>query len=264
MPISLRVTPLPAFRDNYLWVIHDTLNFKHVVVVDPGDATVVLNALKKHELELKAILITHHHHDHTGGLLALKKKLDVPVYGPANENIEGVDHKLSGSDRLTIKNTNLSFKILDLPGHTLGHIAYYGHSAVFCGDTLFSAGCGRMFEGTPEGFYSSLMTLAKLPGDTAVYCTHEYTAANLAFAEHVEPNNIDIVTYRTYVTEKRAKHQITLPSTIELERKINPFLHCEQESVQKYISQLCSKALPDLLGNPVNTFACMRQLKDNF
>ena len=261
---NIKVTALPAFQDNYFWVIHDPLEFNNVVVVDPGDAEVVISALEKHDWTLQAILITHHHHDHTGGLLELKKQFEVPVYGPMMEMITGVDYKLGANDSIQVANTNLYFNIMDLPGHTLGHIAYLGHGAVFCGDTLFSAGCGRMFEGTPEGFYQSMSDLANLPDETAVYCTHEYTASNLKFANHVEPENSDIKNYADYVKGKRAKNQITLPSSIALEKTINPFLHCADPQIQQRISELSGRAFSELEQHPVNTFACMRALKDNF
>ena len=260
----LKVTALPAFQDNYIWAIHDLESPKDIVLVDPGDANVVNTAIAQKKWNLKAILITHHHHDHVGGLLELKEKYSVPVYGPAMEAIDGVDIPLANNDVIEVTDTNLKFTIIDLPGHTLGHIAYYGHTSVFCGDTLFSAGCGRMFEGTPQGFHQSLSELAALPEDTAVYCTHEYTQANLKFACHVEPNNSDISAYNDYVLAKRAKKQITLPSTIALEKKINPFLHCSDTSLQLSLSKLAKVSSDKLLNNPVNTFATLRQLKDNF
>ncbi|MBT8141821.1 MAG: hydroxyacylglutathione hydrolase [Gammaproteobacteria bacterium] len=264
MSTTLKVTPIPAFLDNYIWTLHAPLNPRRVAVVDPGDAQAVEAHLKQSGLTLCAILITHHHHDHTGGLLQLKQKYKVPVYGPATEKITGLDHTLAHGDHIHIEDLNMHFDILDLPGHTLGHIAYYGHAAVFCGDTLFSGGCGRMFEGTPEMFHHSLQTLAELPEDTAVYCTHEYTAANLRFAAYVEPDNTDIQAYQSYVTQKRANQQVTLPSTIALEKKINPFLHCADDLVQKNIARLSQHSFSDLHKNPVKTFACMRALKDNF
>lgn len=260
----IKVSALPAFQDNYLWIIHDPVDPLQVVVVDPGDAEVVIDALDKNNWDLKAILITHHHHDHTGGLLKLKRTYDISVYGPALEMIDGVDITLGAHDSIQIANTNLHFDILDLPGHTQGHIAYLGHDAVFCGDTLFSAGCGRMFEGSPHDFYHSLSLLASLPEATAVYCTHEYTASNLKFAQHVEPQNTDIKDYSNYVQQRRARNQITLPSTIGLEKKINPFLHCADPLVQKNIALLSGRSFKELAQDPVNTFASMRSLKDNF
>jgi len=262
--VSLKVTPLSAFQDNYIWAIHDFDNHSNVVIVDPGDADVVKNALNTKNWTLKAILITHHHHDHIGGLLELKELYSVPVYGPAMEKIAGIDHKLSHNQTIKIPETSLEFSILDLPGHTLGHIAFYGHRLVFFGDTLFSAGCGRMFEGTPQAFYESLNELAALPDDTAVYCTHEYTQSNLKFAHHVEPDNSDISAYQNYIKSKRAKNQISLPSTIALEKKINPFLHCDQRDLQLKLAKLSRQSSEHLLGNPVNTFATLRKLKDNF
>ena len=261
---TLKVTALPAFQDNYIWVIHDVDKPQDIVVVDPGDAKVVSKAIAQKNWNLKAILITHHHHDHVGGLLELKQQFSVPVYGPAMEAIEGIDFKLGHGDKITIEDSNLTFSIIDLPGHTLGHIAYYGHSSVFCGDTLFSGGCGRMFEGTPQVFHQSLNELSALPEDTAVYCTHEYTQANLEFACYVEPENKDTLAYKDYVFAKRAKKQITLPSTIALEKKINPFLHCENTELQLSLAKLAKVSEEVLLNQPVNTFATLRKLKDNF
>ena len=261
---TLKVTALPAFQDNYIWAIHDTENPQDIVVVDPGDAEVVKNAIAQKNWSLKAILITHHHHDHVGGLLELKEIFSVPVYGPAMESIKGIDFSLAHADTIHIKNTNLNFSILDLPGHTLGHIAYYGHDSVFCGDTLFSGGCGRMFEGTPQVFHESLSKLAALPDATAVYCTHEYTQANLKFACFAEPENSDILAYNDYVAAKRAKNKITLPSTIALEKKINPFLHCENKELQLQLAKLANLPKEKLLNKPVSTFATLRKLKDNF
>jgi len=261
---TAKVTALPAFQDNYIWVMHDIENPENIIVVDPGDANVVSTAIAQKNWNLKAILITHHHHDHVGGLLELKEQFSVPVYGPAMEDIKGIDYALGHGDNITIENTNLEFSIIDLPGHTLGHIAYYGHKLVFCGDTLFSGGCGRMFEGTPDVFHNSLRELASLPDETAVYCTHEYTQANLKFACYVEPTNSDISSYNEYVIAKRAKQQITLPSTIALEKKINPFLHCSNTELQLRLSKLAKISENELLNSPINTFATLRKLKDNF
>jgi len=230
----LRVTPLPAFQDNYIWAIHapikNSLGQTPVIVVDPGDANVVTKAITQKNWSLAAILITHHHHDHVGGLIELKEKYKVPVYGPMNESIEGIDFARS----------------------------------LFCGDTLFSAGCGRMFEGTPEQFSSSLNKFAKLPTDTIIYCTHEYTSSNLRFAAHVDPSNLDIQQYQAYVKEQRIKDKPTVPTTLDLELKINPFLNCSKPLIQKRIADLSELPHAKLLNNSVQTFAQMRSLKDNF
>lgn len=273
----LRVTPLPAFQDNYIWAIHapikNSLGQTPVIVVDPGDANVVTKAITQKNWSLAAILITHHHHDHVGGLIELKEKYKVPVYGPMNESIEGIDFALVEGDVIEIDDTNLSFSVLDVPGHTLDHIAYLNESdqdnansarSLFCGDTLFSAGCGRMFEGTPEQFSSSLNKFAKLPTDTIIYCTHEYTSSNLRFAAHVDPSNLDIQQYQAYVKEQRIKDKPTVPTTLDLELKINPFLNCSKPLIQKRIADLSELPHAKLLNNSVQTFAQMRSLKDNF
>ncbi len=268
----LRVTPLPAFQDNYIWAIHaplkNSLGQAQIIVVDPGDAKVVKRYLSQKNRSLAAILVTHHHHDHVGGLLELKQDYQVPVYGPLNEAIDGLDCVLVEADEFEVEGSGLSFKVIDVPGHTLGHIAYLnildGQTSLFCGDTLFSAGCGRMFEGTPEQFSRSLDKLANLPSATAVYCTHEYTASNLRFAHYLLPDNTDIAQYQAYVAEQRTKNKPTLPSTMELEARINPFLNCHKSLIQSRVAEL--SGIPDekLKNDPVQTFAHMRQLKDKF
>lgn len=268
----LRVTPLPAFQDNYIWAIHapkkNHLGQTQIIVVDPGDAKVVTKAITQKNWSLAAILITHHHYDHVGGLLELKNKYNIPVYGPMNPSIDGIDYALAEDDLIEVDNTDISFRILDVPGHTLDHIAYVNETnkvhSLFCGDTLFSAGCGRMFEGSPDQFSSSLNKITDLPKETIIYCTHEYTASNLRFAAYVDPSNLDIQHYLEYVKEQRIKEKPTVPTTLELELKINPFLNCHKSLIQSHIADLSNVAPEELLNNPVQTFAHMRQLKDNF
>ncbi|MBV2263778.1 MAG: hydroxyacylglutathione hydrolase, partial [Thauera sp.] len=186
------IIPIPAFRDNYIWLVHDG---RHALVVDPGDATPVEEALREHGLALAAILVTHHHPDHTGGIGALVASHRVPVYGPARESIAGVVHSVADGDEIHLPAPAIALRVLEVPGHTAGHVAYVGMDSepglVFCGDTLFSAGCGRLFEGTPVQLGHSLARLAALPPDTRVYCTHEYTLSNLAFARAAEPDNAE-------------------------------------------------------------------------
>jgi hydroxyacylglutathione hydrolase len=222
----MTLVALPAFSDNYIWMLHDG---RDAWVVDPGDATPVLAAVQDQSLRLAGILVTHHHPDHVGGIDALRPHLQGPVYGPARESIPQPCVPLHAGDRVTV--LGLHFEVLEVPGHTAGHIAYVQRDEVsapllFCGDTLFSAGCGRLFEGTPAQMHDSLRQLAALPADTQVCCTHEYTLSNLRFAAAVEPANEAIAQHSVRCEQLRAAGQPTLPSTIALERRINPFLRC--------------------------------------
>lgn len=251
------VTALSAFNDNYIWLID---NGKQAIVVDPGDAAIVMAALHKRSLPLHAILLTHRHDDHTGGLPRLIAEYAPPVYGPKNDNIPGVSHPVQEGDMLSIEALDLSFTVLDVPGHTRGHLAYYSsqHQWLFCGDMLFGAGCGRMFEGTPEIMTASLAKLAALPDETQVFAAHEYTLSNLKFALEIEPANPDLLKRLKDDTAKRHKKQPTLPSTIGLEKKTNPFLRNKEASVLK---QLASRGLIHS-NDPVDAFAAMREWKN--
>jgi len=256
--MSYKISAIKAFTDNYIWSI---TNKKNALVVDPGDAEPVIAFLKERNLDLQYILLTHHHFDHTGGVPALIKHYPkVKIYGPHNPKISGITHRLSEGDNVHISEFALSFDVLQTPGHTLDHIVFVNKDFLFCGDTLFSGGCGRMFEGTPEVFHKSLQKLANLPANTKVYCAHEYTQANLKFALSVEPENEALATYNDWVASQRAAEQITLPSSIEREREINPFLRCHTTSIkQSMLKNDGSTAISD-----VETFAKLRQLKDNF
>jgi hydroxyacylglutathione hydrolase len=263
---SINITPIKAFTDNYIWAI---TNNHFVTLVDPGDANVCIEFLETNKLTLSAILITHHHADHTGGINELvdycqQKQWPLTVYGPANENIPHCKVKLIENDKVTLDELNINFTIIDLPGHTAGHIAYFANDHVspilFCGDTLFSGGCGRLFEGSPEQMLNSLTKLANLPENTKVYCTHEYTQANLTFALTVEPQNKALITYNEQVDELRSKNQSTIPSTIELEKQINPFLRCHKQSLQASAQQFSS----DTKATPQDTFTTIRRWKDQF
>lgn len=231
---ELSVTRLPAFEDNYLWLVHGLgPHARRVAAVDPGDADVIRAALRAGGLELVAILVTHHHGDHVGGVAALASEFGVPVYGPAGEHIPARTVSLREGDEVALARLGLNFQVLDVPGHTAGHIAYVGHGAVFCGDTLFSGGCGRLFEGTAAQMLASLDKLAKLPPETRVYCAHEYTAANLRFARAVEPGNAALATYAAEVAEMRSRGIATVPTSIGLELRINPFLRTRLSDVRR-------------------------------
>jgi hydroxyacylglutathione hydrolase len=255
----LQVTPVRAFSDNYIWLIHSPRDRAQVVVVDPGDAAPVKSALSTRGLDLAAILLTHHHPDHVGGVAELLQQHAVPTFGPANEVISGNHVRLREGDEVQLADLGLRFEVLDVPGHTAGHIAYVGHGAVFCGDTLFSAGCGRLFEGTAEQMSASLAKLASLPDDTAVYCAHEYTLSNLAFSLAVEPNNTESRTYLDECRSRRAKDEATVPSNMRRERNVNPFLRCHQETVKQAAEARAGRRL-----NRTEVFAVIREWKDGF
>ena len=227
----MNLLALPAFSDNYLWLLHDA---RQAVVVDPGQAEPVLQALEDRGLQLQAILVTHHHADHVGGVDALRQATGAVVYGPAHEHIPTPFTPVSRDSRVEV--LGLGFEVLDVPGHTAGHVAYFcpqvdGTPLLFCGDTLFSGGCGRLFEGTPAQMLASLDQLAALPGDTRVCCAHEYTLSNLKFARAVEPGNTALLQYISRCEALRAQGLPTLPSRIALEREINPFLRTRENAV---------------------------------
>ena len=257
----MRLIPLPAFQDNYLWLLHDG---QQALVVDPGDAGPVQAFLAEQNLRLTAILVTHHHGDHTGGVDALRDATGATVYGPARERIPEPLVRLDEGDQVDV--LGLRFEVLDVPGHTAGHIAYYcpevdGAPLLFCGDTLFSGGCGRLFEGTAQQMYGSLHKLAGLPGATRVCCTHEYTLSNLKFATAVEPGNSQLNHYRQQCEERRSRGEPTLPSTIAVEIGINPFLRTSQPAVAQAAHQHDAAADQQ---DPVAVFAALRQWKNEF
>ena len=257
---TLRVSPIRAFSDNYIWLIRGQRDASSVAVVDPGDAAPVLRALHEQNLKLAAILITHHHPDHIGGVTQLVEKFSPAVFGPASETIPGSPTKLRDGDSVDLKEMGLRFSVLDVPGHTAGHIAYVGHGALFCGDTLFSAGCGRLFEGTAEQMHRSLAKLSALPPNTLVYCTHEYTLSNLKFAAAVEPSNLDLQAYTKRCRELRDQDRETLPSNIGLEHSVNPFLRTSCESVKRAAEAHAGRALQ----SDTEVFATVRAWKDGF
>lgn len=258
----LTVLALPAFQDNYLWLVHDGV---HAAVVDPGDAAPVHAALAAHGLRLTAILLTHHHADHIGGVPSLLAEWQVPVFGPRNDGIGAVTEPLGEGDRVRVPGLELELEVLDVPGHTLGHIAYAGRAPgarwLFCGDTLFGAGCGRLFEGTPRQMADSLAKLAALPDDTLVYCAHEYTMSNLRFAQAVEPGNAQLTARVRDDGARRAAGQPTLPSTVGLERATNPFLRCTEPRIVQSLVE-AGRARPD--AAPSEVFAALREWKNTF
>lgn len=258
----IQIEALPAFSDNYIWLLQDPDN-RRCAVVDPGDAAPVLAWLEKHgDWRLDDILITHHHNDHVGGVEALKAATGARVAGPAHERIPGRD--LALEDNATIRTLGVDFQVFAVPGHTLGHIAYFAPDTpvplLFSGDTLFAAGCGRLFEGTPEQMHRSLQRLAALPEATLVYCAHEYTLSNLRFAVAVEPDNLEVARRFADVERLRAEDRITLPSTIGLERLTNPFLRTAETSVKQKADERTGSVNP----TPSAVFAGLRAWKDRF
>ncbi len=253
----MNIIPLPAFNDNYIWLLRAGTR---AAVVDPGDATPVLDYLAAEGLSLDAILITHHHPDHTGGVSALLAQAPVPVFGPAHERIAGIDHPVGEGDVVSLPGLGLEFAVLDLPGHTAGHVGYVGGGALFCGDTLFAAGCGRLFEGTPAQMYASLAKLAALPGDTQVYCTHEYTLSNLAFAAAVEPANPAIAERIEACKAQRAADRPTVPFPLAGELLTNPFLRSHEAAVIRQAEAQVGRGLT----TPVEVFAAIREWKNCF
>lgn len=251
----LSVSSIPAFNDNYIWLLKNDDN--HCVVVDPGDAGPVLERLEAEGLSLDGILLTHHHHDHVGGVAQLVERFpSLTIYGPATARFPEVNHPLKDQDSFSLFGSTVS--VIEVPGHTLDHIAYYTDGMLFCGDTLFSGGCGRLFEGSPQQMHQSLTKLGTLPDTTQVYCAHEYTMSNLKFAQAVEPDNTALRDYVIEATELRAKQQPTVPSTIGREKRINPFLRANVASIKAAVQ---GQANAD---SDVETFAALRRWKDDF
>lgn len=258
----IEILALNAFEDNYIWLLRAA---GCVAVVDPGDATPVLDHLEHSGDRLCAILATHHHGDHVGGVEELLARSPVPVFGPALENIPGMTHPLSGGEHITLPELGVELEVIAVPGHTRGHIAYYGPSlgddgAVFCGDTLFGAGCGRLFEGTPAQMQESLAKLAVLPAPTFVYCAHEYTQSNLRFARAVEPNSVAVQRRSEKVAQDRAAGRATIPTTIRTELDTNPFLRWDAAEVRA----AAASRLGHVPANAVETFTAIREWKNRF
>lgn len=253
----INVFPVRAFRDNYIWIAH---NQHFALIIDPGDATPVLTWLRQQKLQPIAILCTHHHHDHTNGISLLTQKFEIPVYGPASEKIPGMTHPLAEGDTLVLPELSLELGVLDVPGHTAGHIVYHGQNQLFCGDTLFSCGCGRIFEGSAQQMFDSLQKLAALPDETQVYCTHEYTLDNIRFARMIDPDNPELIGLESNVEKKLEQNMPTLPSSLAVEKAANPFLRCDQPAIIQSASRYAGRQLTD----PVSVFAAIRDWKNNF
>lgn len=247
------VLPIPAFRDNYIWLLH---NGKHAAVVDPGDALPVMQVLQDLGLMLDTILITHHHDDHISGVALLLEAWPVTVYAPRHAAHVFPHTLVEEGTQVLLPTLNTQFSVLAIPGHTLEHVAYYGANCLFCGDTLFGAGCGRLFEGTPGQMFSSLQRLAALPPATRVYCGHEYTERNLGFALNLEPENGKLIARQLDTVEKRSKGQPTLPTTIGLELETNPFLRCSNASFQAASGIRNEDA--------VQVFAAIRKMRNDY
>ncbi|MEN9657182.1 MAG: hydroxyacylglutathione hydrolase [Pseudomonadota bacterium] len=248
----IRISAVPIFEDNYIWVLQ---RGTHAIAIDPGDALPLIHYLKKNGLDLAAVLITHHHHDHIDGLPVLWSHYQMPVYGPAG--IKNVSNPVKEGETLRLLDTHI--QVIATPGHTLDHLSYLAADALFCGDTLFASGCGRIFEGSPAQMHASLQKLAGYPDSTLVCCTHEYTLSNLKFALSVEPNNTALIARMQSASALRQQNLSTLPSTIGQEKAINPFLRCEHSDVIAAAQTQNPQA-----KSPVDVFAALRKWKDNF
>ncbi|MBN9407829.1 MAG: hydroxyacylglutathione hydrolase [Burkholderiales bacterium] len=256
----MKLIPLPAFSDNYIWLLHDG---SQALVVDPGEAAPVFEALQREGLQLRSILVTHHHADHVGGVAELREATGAEVFGPAAEAMPEPIVRVAGGE--VARALGLDFQVIDVPGHTAGHIAYYhpaidGAPVLFCGDTLFSGGCGRLFEGTPAQMLDSLDRLAALPGDTRVCCAHEYTLSNLRFARAVEPGNTELIHYLAHCEALRADNRPTLPAKLAQERAINPFLRSREPAV---VAAARARDA-DQSTSEAGVFAVLRQWKNEF
>lgn len=256
------ITGIPAFRDNYFWFICDNPIPKctYCAIVDPGDSAVVTAWLTQHAITPVAIFITHHHHDHIDGIVELKQRYSLPVYGPEMEPIPGITHRLRDGYRIVLPHDLGNWAIMTVPGHTRGHIAYWNGQDLFCGDTLFGAGCGRLFEGTPTQMYESLNKIAALPTSTSIYCAHEYTLVNLAFARVVEPNNPAIDERIVKTQRERNQGLPSIPTRLQDELATNPFLRCNVDSVRQAAEQHQGQSLI----SPEATFAVLRSWRDHF
>jgi len=255
----LQITPVAAFADNYIWVIQESGSDGRVAIVDPGDAAPVIDHLQQHGLQPAAILITHRHADHIGGIAGLKAHYPgLPAFGPRNEAIDGLDTTLAEGDGVTIPGMNFRPRVMEVPGHTEGHIAYHAAGALFCGDTLFACGCGRVFSGTMAQLHAALNRISRLPEDTLLYCAHEYTLDNIGFALWVEPDNTALQQRRREAQQLRQANQPTVPSLLSLELATNPFLRVGVDQVQAAAARYMGRPLQ---GSEA-VFTALRQWKD--
>ena len=254
---ELDIVPIPAFRDNYIWCLRRE---EAAAVVDPGEAGPVLEYLSAQRLTLTAILNTHHHADHVGGNAGLLAHYDVPVIGPAHEHIATVSRRVSEGDSVDLQELGIRFDVFDIPGHTAGHVAYYGGKLLFCGDTLFACGCGKLFEGTPAQMWESLSKLRALPDDTLVFCGHEYTLSNLRFGRAADPDNAALDEWLRSAQAQRERGRPTLPSTIGREKAANPFLRADRPAVAASASIAAGRPLTDAVA----VFAALREWKNRF
>ncbi|WP_140919432.1 hydroxyacylglutathione hydrolase [Limnobaculum xujianqingii] len=251
----MHLISIPAFQDNYIWLL--TTKQQTGIIVDPGDALPVIQHLEQQQITPTAILLTHHHNDHTGGVADLIRHYpELKVYGPQETQSKGAKFIVREGDNIDIN--GMCFNVIGVPGHTAGHVAFYSAPYLFCGDTLFSAGCGRIFEGTPEQMYQSIQKLAALPDSTKVCCAHEYTISNLRFANYVLPENIEIETYLKHIVDIRSKDQPSVPTELKTERTINLFLKCHQLDLKRKLG------LDDSTIQPWQVFKRLREMKDNY
>lgn len=253
----MKIEPIRAFQDNYIWLLH---HGDQAAVVDPGDATPVRARLKELGLTLTAVLITHHHGDHVGGLAELAASTGAEVFGPAGEDIAGITRTVKDADLIELPGLGERLQVLEVPGHTRGHVAYYGANALFCGDTLFAGGCGRLFEGSPAQMWHSLQKLAALPGATRVYCAHEYTESNLRFALAADPHNPVLAQRIEQVRRLRAAGLPSLPSRMSDEHATNPFLRCGEPMLADRASGQAGR----VLDTPLAVFTALREWKNHF
>jgi hydroxyacylglutathione hydrolase len=251
----LTLIPLPAFEDNYIWVLHDG---RHAIAVDPGDPAPLIAFLRSQQLDLTTVLITHHHRDHTGGNVELRQRYECAIYAPENPRIPAVTHTLRGADSLTLAAPELHFKVLATPGHTLDHISYIGHGYLFCGDTVFGCGCGKLFEGDPAMMAASLDKILMLPDATRVCCAHEYTLGNIDFAKTIDGDNPALLEREKTDRARRLKNLPTLPSTLALERATNPFLRFHEPGMVAFAARSLNRPHP----GPAEVFGAIRAAKD--